>query len=270
MPNRKDLSQVFIQTLEQSVDSVVVIDSQNRIILFNDAAEKLWGYSSAEVLGRNVEQLVPKLIRPLHDGYIDANRRTGINKIVGTSRDVLIECKDGTRRWGSMSISRIDTQGQILYAAFIKDITREHEEQRRLYLLSLVVDTTENAIIITDASWAIIYVNDGFTQMFGYSAQDVVNKTPIEVLAPYFTHSRIAAIRRQLAKSDAYHGQEFGYDRGGQRVWCNVTTYPVQDAHGHLTNTVSVMIDVTHTRACMKCCGTRCWRRWFAKSHCKP
>src|SRR5471032_3035484 len=128
MPNRKDLSQVFIQTLEQSVDSVVVIDSQNRIILFNEAAEKLWGYSSAEVLGRNVEQLVPKLIRPLHDGYIDANRRTGINKIVGTSRDVLIECKDGTRRWGSMSISRIDTQGQILYAAFIKDITREHEE----------------------------------------------------------------------------------------------------------------------------------------------
>ncbi|MBK5552787.1 EAL domain-containing protein [Pseudomonas sp. TH03] len=248
MSNHKDLSQVFIQTLEQSVDSVVVIDSQNRIILFNEASEKLWGYGSAEVLGRNVEQLVPKLIRPLHDSYIDANRRTGINKIVGTSRDVLIECKDGTRRWGSMSISRIDAQGQILYAAFIKDITRQHEEQRRLYLLSLVVDTTENAIVITDASWSIIYVNDGFTQMFGYSAQDVVNKTPIEVLAPYFKHSRIAAIRRQLAKSDAYHGQEFGYDRGGQRVWCNVTTYPVHDAHGHLTNTVSVMIDVTHTR----------------------
>jgi diguanylate cyclase (GGDEF)-like protein/PAS domain S-box-containing protein len=248
MSYRKDLSQIFIQTLEQSVDSVVVIDSQNRIILFNEASEKLWGYGSHEVMGRNVEQLVPKLIRPLHDGYIEANRRTGINKIVGTSRDVLIECKDGTRRWGSMSISKIEAQGQILYAAFIKDVTRQHEEQRQLYLLSLVVDTTDNAIIITDASWSIIYVNDGFTQMFGYSAQDVVNKTPIDVLAPYFTHSRIAAIRRQLLKSNAYHGQEFGYDRGGQRVWCNVTTYPVNDVHGHMTNTVSVMIDVTLTR----------------------
>lgn len=248
MSYRKDLSQIFIQTLEQSVDSVVVIDSQNRIILFNEASEKLWGYGSHEVMGRNVEQLVPKLIRPLHDGYIEANRRTGINKIVGTSRDVLIECKDGTRRWGSMSISKIEAQGQILYAAFIKDVTRQHEEQRQLYLLSLVVDTTDNAIIITDASWSIIYVNDGFTQMFGYSAQDVVNKTPIDVLAPYFTNSRIAAIRRQLLKSNAYHGQEFGYDRGGQRVWCNVTTYPVNDVHGHMTNTVSVMIDVTLTR----------------------
>lgn len=248
MSNHKDLSQIFIQTLEQSVDSVVVIDSQNRIILFNEASKKLWGYGSDEVLGRNVEQLVPKLIRPLHDSYIDANRRTGINKIVGTSRDVLIECKDGTRRWGSMSISRIDAQGQILYAAFIKDITQQHEEQRRLYLLSLVVDTTENAIIVTDASWEIIYVNDGFTHMFGYSSNDVVNRTPIEVLVPHFKHSGIAAIRRQLVKNEAYHGQEFVYDRGGQRVWCNVTTHPVHDAHGHLTNTVSVMVDVTHTR----------------------
>jgi diguanylate cyclase (GGDEF)-like protein/PAS domain S-box-containing protein len=248
MSNYKDLSQIFIQTLEQSVDSVVVIDSQNRIILFNEASEKLWGYGSDEVLGRNVDQLVPKLIRPMHDSYIDANRRTGINKIVGTSRDVLIECKDGTRRWGSMSISRIDAQGQILYAAFIKDITQQHEEQRRLYLLSLVVDTTENAIIVTDASWEIIYVNDGFTHMFGYSAKDVVNRTPIEVLAPHFKHSGIAAIRRQLVKNEAYHGQEFVYDRGGQRVWCNITTHPVHDANGQLTNTVSVMVDVTHTR----------------------
>jgi len=248
MLNRNDLSQVFIQTLEQSVDSVVVIDSQNRIILFNAASQKLWGYDSAEVMGRNVEQLVPKLIRPLHDSYIEANRRTGINKIVGTSRDVSIECKDGSRRWGSMSISKIEAQGQILYAAFIKDITLQHEEQHRLYLLSLVVDITENAIIITDASWAIIYVNDGFTQMFGYSVQDVISKTPIEVLAPYFTQSRVAAIRRLLTKGNAYHGQEFGYDRDGQRVWCNITTYPVHDAQGHLTNTVSVMIDVTQTR----------------------
>lgn len=248
MSNRKNLSQVFIQTLEQSVDSVVVIDSQNRIILFNDASEKLWGYRRAEVLGRNVELLVPQLIRPLHDSYIEANRRTGVNKIVGASRDVLIECKDDSRRWGSMSISKIEVQGQILYAAFIKDITRQHEEQRRLYLLSLVVESTENAIIITDASWALIYVNDGFTQMFGYSAQDVVNKTPIEVLAPPFTHSRIAAIRRKLAKGRSYQGQEFCYDRGGQRVWCNVTTYPVLDALSRLTNTVSVIVDVTHTR----------------------
>ncbi|MBO1537167.1 EAL domain-containing protein [Pseudomonas sp. OA65] len=248
MSYRKELSKVFIQTLEQSVDSVVVIDKSNKIILFNVAAQKLWGYSKEEVLGRNVDVLVPANIRVHHDGYIEANRRTGVNKIVGTSRDVPIECKDGTRRWGAMSISKIKHQGEILYTAFIKDITQQHVEQHRLYLLSLVVDTTENAIIITDASWLIVFVNDGFSQMFGYSPPEVIGKTPIKVLAPYLDESRIGAIRCQVSQSNAYQGQDYGVHRDGSRVWCNVTTHSVHDDHGHLTNTVSVLTDVTHTR----------------------
>ncbi|KJH85739.1 diguanylate cyclase [Pseudomonas fluorescens] len=248
MSYRKDLSKVFIQTLEQSVDSVVVIDNRNKIILFNVAAQKLWGYSREEVLGRNVDILVPANIRVHHDGYIEANRRTGVNKIVGTSRDVPIECKDGSRRWGAMSISKIEHQGEILYTAFIKDITQQHEEQHRLYLLSLVVDTTENAIIITDASWQIVFVNDGFNHMFGYTPQAVIGKTPIEVLAPYLDDARIGEIRGQVTQNNAYQGQDYGVHRDGSRVWCNVTTYSVHDAHGHLTNTVSVLTDVTHTR----------------------
>ncbi|MGA8136302.1 MAG: EAL domain-containing protein [Pseudomonas gingeri] len=248
MPDIQDLSQVFIQTLEQSIDSVVVIDSQNRVILFNAAAEALWGYSREEVIGQNVSILVPQLIRAEHDGYIDANRRSGLNKIVGTSRDVLIERKDGARRWGAMSISKLKSDGQLMYTAFIKDITVQHEERERLYLLSLVVDSTENAIIVTDAQWQIRYVNGGFTEMFGYDEAAVVGRTPISLIAPYFEVGDIAAIRAQLGRGEAYHSQEFGYRHDGRRVWCNVTTYPVLDSLGHLTHTVSVLIDVTHSR----------------------
>lgn len=248
MPDIQDLSQVFIQTLEQSIDSVVVIDSQNRVILFNAAAEKLWGYEQEEVIGQNVSLLVPQLIRADHDSYIDANRRTGLNKIVGTSRDVLIECKDGTRRWGAMSISKVKTDDQVMYTAFIKDITVQHEERERLSLLSLVVDSTENAIIVTDAQWQILYVNGGFTLMFGYDEAVVVGRTPISVIAPYFELEDIATLHAQLMRGETYHSQAFGYRHDGRRVWCNVTTYPVLDHLGHLTHTVSVLIDVTHTR----------------------
>ena len=76
MSNLQDLSHIFIQTLEQSIDSVVVIDQRNQVILFNAAAEKLWGYRRDEVLGHNVSLLVPQLIRADHDSYIDKNRVT--------------------------------------------------------------------------------------------------------------------------------------------------------------------------------------------------
>ncbi|MGP0012398.1 EAL domain-containing protein [Pseudomonas sp.] len=248
MPEIQDLSHVFIQTLEQSIDSVVVIDSKNRVILFNAAAEKLWGYAQQEVIGNNVSMLVPQLLRADHDGYVDANRHAGVNKIVGTSRDVPIERKDGSQGWGAMSISKVRTGGQLMYTAFIKDITVQHEERQRLSLLSLVVDSTENAIIVTDARWQTLYINGGFTRMFGYDEAAVLGRTPIDVIAPYFELEDIAAIRDLLGRGEPYVSQAFGYRHDGHRVWCNVTTYPVLDHLGHLTNTVTVLIDVTHTR----------------------
>ena len=120
MPITQNLSDIFVQTLEQAIDSVVVIDTENRVVLFNSAAEQLWGFSKDEVLGRNVSMLVPENIRGKHDGYIESNRRTGVNKIVGTTREVPIHKKDGTQRWGAMSISRVVSDGQILFTAFVK------------------------------------------------------------------------------------------------------------------------------------------------------
>ena len=52
---------------EKVIDAVVIIDELNNVIFFNTAAEKLWGHSRAEVLGKNVRLLVPQAIRPAHD-----------------------------------------------------------------------------------------------------------------------------------------------------------------------------------------------------------
>ena len=161
MPITQNLSDIFIQTLEQAVDGVVVIDTKNCVVLFNLAAEKLWGFDRSEVIGQNVKMLVPEAIRNKHDDYVDSNRRTGVNKIVGTTRDVPIHRKDGSQRWGAMSISRVESEGQVLFTAFVKDVTVHRKEQKRIKLLSLVADQTENAIVITDNSWKIVYVNRG-------------------------------------------------------------------------------------------------------------
>ena len=84
-------SHIGLDLLEQASDGVVIIDDRNMVVFFNTAAEHLWGYSKEEILGKNVSCLVPSIYRQQHDSYIDANRRTGINKIVGTSREVTFE-----------------------------------------------------------------------------------------------------------------------------------------------------------------------------------
>ncbi|WP_369922361.1 PAS domain S-box protein [Marinomonas polaris] len=136
------LSDLFVETLEQAIDSVVVINPENDIVFYNYSAEKFWGYKRKEVIGKNVKILVPDSIKPNHDNYVNANRNAGANKIVGTNRDVEIVCKDGSKKWGSMSISKVNVDGVFLYTAFIQDVTSSVIERKRVEMLSLVTDKT--------------------------------------------------------------------------------------------------------------------------------
>lgn len=114
------------QTLEQTIDAVVTIDEANRVTFFNAAAERLWGLERHAVIGRNVSMLVPPELRSQHDGFVGRHRRTGENRIVGTTRDVPIHRQDGQQLWGSLSISQIGLKdGRKLYTAFVKDVTAE-------------------------------------------------------------------------------------------------------------------------------------------------
>lgn len=117
------------QTLEQAVDSVISIDEDKNIIFFNATAEKMFGYSRQEVIGKNVKMIVPMEHQGVHDSYVDNNRSTGINKVVGLGRDLEMVHRNGTRFWGNLSLSKVQFNGQVLYTAFIKDITiTKHNE----------------------------------------------------------------------------------------------------------------------------------------------
>lgn len=114
------------QTLESTMDAVVSINHDNIVTFFNSPAEKLWGYTAAEVVGRNVNMLVPPDMRKDHDSFVNRHRDTGVNRIVGTSREVPIHRKDGQVHTAILLMSMIDLQdGKKLYTAFLKDITAQ-------------------------------------------------------------------------------------------------------------------------------------------------
>lgn len=114
------------QTLESTMDAVVSIDQDNLVTFFNAAAERLWGYSSAEVVGRNVKMLVPPDMQGDHDGFVNRHRDTGVNRIVGTSREVPIHRKDGSTGNAILLLSITDLEdGTKLYTAFLKDVTAQ-------------------------------------------------------------------------------------------------------------------------------------------------
>lgn len=170
----------YIQILGQAVDAIVSIDEHNCVTFFNDAAERLFGYSREEVLGRNVKMLVPIDIQPNHDKYINANRTTGINKIVGKTREVEINRKDGSKIWGQLSVSKVRLENKIIYTGFLKDIT---PERTAFQILQQTLEQAIDAVVCIDEHNGVTFFNAAAETLFGYGREEVLGQN-VKMLVP--------------------------------------------------------------------------------------
>jgi PAS domain S-box-containing protein len=129
--------------LETAVEGIITIDARGIVELMNPAAEKLFGYRAAEVIGKNVSLLMPAPYREEHDGYLDNYHRTGRKRIIGIGREVVARRKDGSVFPIDLSVSEVQLADRRLFTGFIRDITQRKSaeaalersaEQRRMAL----------------------------------------------------------------------------------------------------------------------------------------
>lgn len=237
------------QVLEQAIDAVVSINPDNIVTAFNAAAEELWGYSREEVIGKNVKMLVPVNIQAMHDDFVNANRTTGQNKIVGTSREVPVFGKDGSQKWGNLALSKIEIGEDIHYTAFIKDVTEDVARRTEFQTLSLVANETDNSVVITDAEGLIEYVNPGFTKLTNYTLEEVKGKKPGDLLqGPDTDRETTKRIRQKLNAREPFYDEILNYDRNGQSYWISLAINPVFGADGKLERFISIQANVTDTK----------------------
>jgi PAS domain S-box-containing protein len=177
---QRTAQEVTRQILEQALDAVVSIDQDNHVTFFNAAAEKLWGYSRAEVIGKNVKMLVPTDIQSRHDGYVNANRSTGNDKIVGTSRDVQLPRKDGSTVWANLSLSKVRIDGRILYTAFVKDVSAQREGQE---IIRQTLEQALDAVVTIDQQNNVTFFNAAAERLWGYKREEVMGRN-VKMLVP--------------------------------------------------------------------------------------
>jgi two-component system CheB/CheR fusion protein len=118
--------------LGSTVDGVITIDEKGKIDSFNAAAEDIFGYSETEVVGRNVNMLMPAPYQDEHDDYIENYLRTGVARIIGIGREVSGRRKDGSQFPMDLAVSEVTLEGTTTFTGIVRDITLRRELEKEI------------------------------------------------------------------------------------------------------------------------------------------
>jgi len=178
LPEREALLRAILET---SPDGLITIDEGGLIQSFNPAAERMFGYHPAEVIGRNVACLMPSPYREGHDGYMERYLRTGEKRIIGIGREVLGQRKDGTIFPLELAVGEVGAERRRLFAGFVKDVSARQQAQQRLQeLQSELIHVSRLSAMGEMASALAHELNQPLTAIINYAqtARGLVERRP--------------------------------------------------------------------------------------------
>lgn len=174
--------------IDAALDCVIIIDEHGRILQFNAAAEELFGYSRAAVIGRKlVETIIPPELRAAHELGLSRYLKTGENRVIGTRVEVPGLRADGTRVLVELSVARVARARRPEFKAHLRDITdRKRTEQELLdreARLRSIVETAVDGIVVIDKRGIVESFNPAAERIFGFRADEVLGRN-ISMLMP--------------------------------------------------------------------------------------
>jgi len=144
----------------------------------NQATERLFGYAANELLGNNVNMLMPQPYAAEHDNYLANYLRTGTKKIIGIGREVAGKRKDGSVFPMELSVGEARDGGEPIFVGVIRDITERKVAEAALRESELrwrsIVDTVPDAIILINAAGTVESFSPAAERLFGYTADEVI------------------------------------------------------------------------------------------------
>lgn len=241
-----DATDLLAAIIESSDDAIVTEDLEGRITSWNRAAERIFGYTAQEAIGRHISMLLPPERRG-EDEEVLAKVRRG-ERVSGY--ETVRVSRGGWRREISLTAAPLrDGQGRVVGASRIaRDLTERGRGERSRLLLAAVVESSDDAIISKDLEGRITSWNGAAERLYGYTAEEAIGRNVSILIPPDRREEEPEILRRIMRGERVDHYETVRLAKDGRRIDVSLTVSPVRDERGRIVGASKIARDITQQK----------------------
>ena len=176
--------------MDTVIDGLLVIDRSGIVAAFNPAAERIFGYDAADVVGQNIRMLMPEPYHGSHDHYLAHYLATGEKKIIGIGRKVAGQRRDGSVFPMELGVNEMHVGGSRMFVGTVRDVSEREAAERHTAddaaRMKAVMDTVLDGLITIDERGTVELFNPAAARIFGYRPDEVTGQNVNMLMAePY-------------------------------------------------------------------------------------
>ncbi|MFA6317741.1 MAG: PAS domain S-box protein [Elusimicrobiota bacterium] len=227
---------------DSAQDAILMMGHDGRISFWNPAAEKIFGYTAEESLGRDLHNLLaPERYHEAHHKAFPAFQATGQGGCVDKTVELEGIRKGGTEISIALSLSAVKLKGRWQAVGIARDITELKKADRNRARLAAIVESSSDAIVGADQDGLITSWNLGAQALFGYAENEALGAS-LEMLAKDPEEIRRSLL---LAREGARHYESTRYAKDGRAIEVSVAASPIHDDTGRLAGFSAIYHDIT-------------------------
>ncbi|HVH10552.1 MAG TPA: PAS domain S-box protein [Gemmatimonadales bacterium] len=231
--------------VEASPTGILLVDRTGRIVMANEQIERIVGYPRADLIGRALDDLLPERSRAVHRGHLVAFRADPHPRQLGASRELCARHRDGHEVPVEIGLAPVTYDGKEYVLASVIDISERRRTEAQLRWLSLAVDQGPTSVIMTDVAGNIVYVNPKFTEVTGYTLDEVRGKNPRLLQSGATPPDVYRDLWATITAGRPWHGEILNRTKAGAPYWDAMWVYPIRGPDGSVTHFLALKEDVT-------------------------
>jgi PAS domain S-box-containing protein len=231
--------------LESALDAIITIDLGGRIVEFNPAAVRTFGYSRTEAIGKSMAELIiPAAWREAHARGLANYLSTGKGRVLGKRLELTARRRDESEFPCELTVTQTSVANPPLFTGYLRDITQRKRAEQRF---QLVVEAAPSGFVMVDQAGKMVLVNSQTEKMFGYLRDELLGQ-PVEMLVPERFRKQHAQYRAGFFADPKARAMGVGRDlfalrKDGSEFPVEIGLNPIQTSDGCYV--LSAIVDIT-------------------------